>query len=159
MISRQNTLAGGTASGKSEYVSEYLTDTEAIILDGTLPTFTGAEIKIKRALKAEKRVAIHCVLPESFPVAFVAFLNRDRKFSDEHFYRTHSATRVTLLAIAEKYPDIPITIIMSKVTYTSNSSSMSFRELGFDNRPTLIEFLQREQYTEGSIKKLITQSS
>src|SRR5579863_6888304 len=54
-------MAGGTASGKSEYISVYLTDLDAIILDGTLPTFTGAEIKIKSAKKANKNVEIHLV--------------------------------------------------------------------------------------------------
>jgi hypothetical protein len=152
-------MAGGSASGKSEYVSEYLKDTQAIILDGTLPTFVGAEIKIKKALKAKKQVAIHCVLPESLPVAFVAFLKRERKFSDKHFYRTHSATRRTVLAVAEKYPDIAITIIVSRITYSRNGSSMKFQELGFATQALLIEFLIGEQYTEDSIKQQITQST
>jgi hypothetical protein len=148
-------LAGGTASGKSEYVSVYLQKIEAIVFDGTLPSFTGAEIKIKKALKTKKRIAIHCVLPESFFIAFTAFLNRDRTFPNEHFYRTHSATRKTILSIAERFPDITIKIIMSNVS----NSIMTFRELRFSTRGKLIEFLQHEQYTEDSIKQQVTQSS
>ena len=149
-------MAGGTASGKSEYVSAYLDDEDAIILDGTLPTFIGAEIKIKKALKASKRVAVRCVLPESFLVAFVAFLNRERKFAAEHFYRTHSNTRKTVLAVATAFPDIAITIIESNVTgYPDEESVMNFKELSFVDRAALIEFLNQQQYTEETIKQAV----
>lgn len=150
-------MAGGTASGKSEYVSSYLQDTEAIVFDGTLPTFIGAEIKIKKALKAKKQIEIHCVLPESFFVAFTAFLNRDRKFPNEHFYRTHSATRKTVLAVTKQFLDITIKIIMSNVQNSGDTPIMEFQELNFPNRDALIEFLQSAQYTEGSIKQQVTQ--
>jgi hypothetical protein len=146
-------MAGGTASGKSEYVSAYLENEDAIVLDGTLPSFDGANIKT--ALKTHKRVAIHCVLPESLPIAFVAFLNRDRKFGDEHFFRTHSATRKTILMVAEAFPDIPITIIMSSVYYVNDNALMNFRVIDFTNRAAQIEFLQGEQYTEDSIKQAV----
>jgi hypothetical protein len=49
-------MSGGTASGKSEYVSAYLVNNEAIILDGTLPSLEGASIKIRSARKAGKSV-------------------------------------------------------------------------------------------------------
>lgn len=150
-------MAGGTASGKSEYVSVYLQDKSAIIFDGTLPSFTGAEIKIKKALKAKKEVTVHCVLPENFFVAFTAFLNRDRKFPNEHFYRTHSATRKTVLAIAQQFPDITIKIITSRIEDLPGNTNLEFEELTFPNREALIEFLQREQYTEEAIKQQITQ--
>lgn len=152
-------MAGGSASGKSEYVSEYLEQEEVIVLDGTLPTFLGAEIKIKKALKAGKQVAIRCVLPESFLVAFAAFLNRDRKFSVEHFYRTHSNTRNTVLAVAKAYSDVAITIIMSTADYVESGSKMSFRELTFPDRGALIEFLNHQQYTEDRIKQAVFEKS
>jgi hypothetical protein len=148
-------MAGGTASGKSEYVSVYLQNENAIVVDGTLPTFAGAKIKIRKAVKAQKRVAVHCVLPESFLVAYVAFLNRDRKFSDEHFFRTHSATRVTVLAIPEQFPNISITIIISSIHYEKGIANMSFREVSLPNHSALIEFLQQEQYTEEDIKEAV----
>jgi hypothetical protein len=150
-------MAGGTASGKSEYVSAYLQDIEAIVFDGTMPSFTGAEIKIKKAMKAKKQVTIHCVLPESFFVAFTAFLNRDRKFPNEHFYRTHSATRKAVLDAAKQFPDIAILIVISSVQNTGDNPVMKFRELNFPDRGALIEFLQSEQYTEDSIKQQVTQ--
>jgi hypothetical protein len=42
-------LSGGAASGKTEYVSVYLHNKAAIILDGTLPSLEGARIKIRKA--------------------------------------------------------------------------------------------------------------
>lgn len=146
-------MAGGTASGKSEYVSAYVENEAAIVLDGTLPTVTGAEIKIKKARKAQKQITVHCVLPESFLVAYVAFLNRERKFSTKHFFRTHSLARKTVLEVAEKFPDIAITIIMSDVDFVGDGSTMRFRELTFPDRNALIEFLRRAQYTEDGIKQ------
>jgi hypothetical protein len=148
-------IAGGAASGKSEYVSVYLQNENAIIVDGTLPTLAGAKIKIKKAIKAQKRVAVHCVLPENFLVAYVAFLNRDRKFGDEHFFRTHSATRATVLAIARQFPDISITIIVSSIHYEKGNANMSFRELSLSGHSALVEFLRKEQYSEGNIKEAV----
>lgn len=150
-------MAGGTASGKSEYVSAYLQNMHAIVFDGTLPSFTGARIKIKKALKAKKQIEIHCVLPQNFFVAFTAFLNRDRKFPNEHFYRTHSATRKTVLSVAEQFPDITIKIITSSVHHSELSPIMKFQELNFPDSEALIEFLQRAQYTEDSIKQQVTE--
>jgi len=151
-------MAGGTASGKSEYVSVYLQNSPAIVLDGTLPTFQGAKIKITKALKAKKLVEVHCVLPESLVVAFVVFLNRDRKFATEHFFRTHSSARKTLLEVARAFPDVKIKIIVSDVDYVdfgAGGSTMSFQELFFSDQAALIEFLQTAQYTEVSIKEIV----
>ncbi len=151
-------MAGGTASGKSEYVSVYLEQSPAIVLDGTLPTFQGAKIKITKALKAKKQVTVHCVLPKSLSVAFIAFLNLDRKFSTEHFFRTHSSTRKTVLEVAQTFPELEIKVIVSDVDFVdfgSGKSTMSFQELFFENQTALIEFLQAAQYTEESIKEIV----
>jgi hypothetical protein len=146
-------MSGGTASGKSEYVSEYLKDDNAIIVDGTLPTLNGAKIKIKAAQKAKKTAEIRLVLPESLLVAFVAFLNRDRKFGNDHFFRTHSSSRKTVLEIAQNFPDIPIKIFYSKVEYEKGESKMSFREVIFSDHSSLVEFLVKQQYNEEDIKQ------
>lgn len=145
-------LCGGTASGKSEYISVYLESRDAIILDGTLPSFEGASIKIRGALKASKAVEVHCVMPTSFLIAFVTFLNRDRKFSVEHFYRTHSSSRKTLLEIAQQFTDIPIKIIISN---GDPESGMTFIMQEFTNRPQMVEFIKDQQYTEEEIRNHI----
>ncbi|MBI3074658.1 MAG: hypothetical protein HYY92_00360 [Parcubacteria group bacterium] len=108
-------LSGGAASGKTEYLSAYLAETSAIILDGTLPTVEGFLIKKRAAEKRGKKVSVHAVIPDDLRRAFVAFLERERKFDEEHFYRTHSSSRKTLLEIAENYPEVPITIAISEM--------------------------------------------
>jgi endonuclease V-like protein UPF0215 family len=145
-------MSGGTASGKSEYVSVYLEGKEVIVLDGTLPTLEGASIKLRSARKAGKLVEIHSVMPASFPVAFAAFLNRDRKFPVEHFYRTHSSSRRTLLEVAEQFPDVPIKIVVST---GDPASGMTFTEQQFADRQQMIEYVKRQQYTEEEIRNHI----
>ena len=76
---------GGAASGKTEYISTYLKQSETIVFDGTMPTLEGAEIKIGKVLKAGKKVEVHLVMPASLNKAFFAFLNRERKFAISHF--------------------------------------------------------------------------
>jgi hypothetical protein len=142
-------MSGGAASGKSEYVSVYLGQLDAIIVDGTLPSIEGAGIKIRNGLKAGKHVEIRCVMPSSLLIAFVAFLNRDRKFPVEHFYRTHSGSRKTLLEVAEQFPNVPIKIIISN---GDEISGMTFTEKQFADRQQMIEFVKNGQYTEQEIR-------
>jgi hypothetical protein len=145
-------MSGGAASGKSEYVSVYLEGSQSIVLDGTLPTLEGARIKIRNAHKANKPLEVHAVLPSNLSVAFVAFLNRDRKFPVEHFYRTHSSSRKTLLEIAEEFPDVPITIVVSD---GYPASGMTFTKQEFVDRQQLIDFVKSRQYTEEEIRNSI----
>jgi hypothetical protein len=146
-------LSGGAASGKTEYLSVYLKEKRAIILDGTLPGFEGAKIKIRGALKYGKTVDITAVMPERFDIAFDAFLGRERKFPPEHFFRTHSTSRKTLLDIAEHFPDVHITLIDSDY---NNDGSMSFTKIVFfEGRDALLKQLHRRQYTEQEIRNRI----
>ena len=69
-------MAGGSASGKTEYVTTYLQPDEIIVFDGTLPTFEGAKIKIRNTLKTGKKVEVHLVLPASLYKAFRAFFKQ-----------------------------------------------------------------------------------
>lgn len=145
-------MSGGAASGKSEYISVYLEQADAIVVDGTLPSIEGASIKIRNALKAGKHIEVCSVTPSSLLIAFVAFLNRDRKFPVEHFYRTHSSSRKTLLEVADQFPDVPIRIILSE---GDEISGMAFAEKQFTDRQQMIEFVKNEQYTEQEIRNHI----
>ncbi len=145
-------LSGGAASGKTEYLSVYLASRDAIVLDGTLPSFEGARIKIRGARKSGKRVSIVAVMPEDFAIAFSAFLGRERQFPPEHFFRTHSASRKTLREIAVNFPDIDIVLIDSSY---NPDSAMSFAEIMFDKRETLLELLRIRQYNEKEIRNKI----
>lgn len=147
-------MSGGTASGKTEYISAYLRGKRAIIFDGTLPKFEGAKIKIRMALKRGKKVEIHAVLPFSLENAFIAFLNRDRKFPPEHFFITHSSSRKTLLEVANNFPDISIKIFFSQYKQSSNGTDTMFAQLPASDHSTLIDFLENNQYTEDIIKRM-----
>lgn len=145
-------MAGGAASGKSEYVSAYLASEDLIVFDGTLPSITGAAIKIRNAKKAGKDLEVHLVTPADFTVAFVVFLNRERKFAVKHFFQTHVSSRKTILLIAEQFPEVTIRIIESDVDFVGDGGRMFFREIEFPTRNSLIDFLHQNQYTESEIR-------
>ncbi len=149
-------MAGGAASGKTEYVSTYLKRQEVVVFDGTLPTFEGARIKIQGALKVVKAVEIHLVIPALLQSAFFTFLNRERKFPASNFYRTHAGARQSVLIITRKYPDIPVRIFISDID-SLDSKTMSFKELEFVSRQKLIEYLKKNQYTEENIMNEVAQ--
>lgn len=148
-------LSGGGASGKTEYMSEYLMSERAIIMDGTLPSFAGAKIKAQAARKSGKHVSIHAVWPEDFKIAFSAFLGRDRKYPDQHFYSTHSRARAALLEIAESNLDVEIAIIESQY----ENSKLRFFRYEFETTADQIEFIREGQYTEEEIRKIILEIS
>ena len=66
-------MAGGSASGKTEYVATYLKRRKIIVFDYSMRSFKGAKIKIRKVLKTDKELEIHFVLPASLPKAFFAF--------------------------------------------------------------------------------------
>lgn len=141
-------MSGGTASGKTEFMLTQLANKNAIIVDTTLPTSEGARIKIRKTFQAKKKIEIYSVIPDNLSRAFIAFLHRDRVFSQEHFYRTHSQSRSTLLWIAKSYPEIKIHLIESK--YTS-SKNMSFTEITFTKKSELIKYLEQIQLSQDAI--------
>lgn len=145
-------LSGGTASGKSEFLATHLMDKNCIIMDATLSTELGAKNKIRQITKAGKTPIIYLVIPDDLPRAFIAFLNRERKFSDIHFYKTHSGSRKTVFWIAHFYPNIEINIIES--SYTS-SRNLQFSRIVFENRQKLIHSLAFIQKTENDIISLL----
>jgi len=148
-------LCGGSASGKTEFCSEYLTDEQAIVYDGTLSSVHGAEVKLRNVKRAHKKAIVIAVLPDDIKRSFGAFLLRDRQFSDKHFYRTHVGARKTLLWIAENSPDTEIRLYES--TY-KRGSSLSFDTLKFNTKAELVAHLRAIQYTEEQIISLITTS-
>ena len=141
-------LNGGTASGKTEFLSTHLMDRECIIFDATLSTELGAGNKVRQILKAGKIPIVFAVIPDDLRRSFIAFLNRDRKFSDTHFYRTHAGSRKTLLWIAKNYPSVEINLIESLYT---PEGKLQFLQLQFDNRQKLIDYLVGKQLTENDI--------
>lgn len=141
-------LNGGTASGKSEFLSTQLKNKRCLVFDATLSTELGAEIKLKQIFKAKKKAVIYTIISDDLKRSFIAFLSRDRKFSDSHFYKTHSGSRKTILWIAENYPQVRINIIESSYTL---SQVLQFTKIEFAKRQQLIEYLRSIQMTENDI--------
>jgi len=142
-------LCGGSASGKTEYLHTFLEGEPAIIYDGTLSSVKGVEVKLRNINRAKKEVDVHAVIPTDLKRAFAAFLNRDRQFSDEVFYRTHSGARQALSWIARAHPDVGIKVVESY--YKIGSNEVFFDELIFNNRARQVEYLEGIQYTESQI--------
>jgi hypothetical protein len=142
-------MSGGSASGKSEYVSVYLKSRKVIIYDGTSSTYERVKGKLDKAISSGKLVEIHAVWPQNFRRAFIAFGGRERQFSEEHFYRTHSNSRKVLLTIAQKYQDIRIYLTISD--YVAGQNNMKFNVVTEENRSRFIEYLNENQYTKERI--------
>ena len=145
-------LSGGAASGKTEFLVTQLSRKRCVIFDATLDTIERAKIKIRNILRKKKKPVIFAVIPDNLKRAFIAFLNRDRKFSDEHFYRTHSGSRKTLLWIASNYPNVRINIVESSYT---KDQILQFAKLKFNSRKQMINYLSRLQLTESDIISLV----
>lgn len=148
-------LSGGSASGKTEFVSEYLVDQNLIIFDGTLPSFQGAKIKADLARRYKKEVVIKAIWPEDIKIAFAAFLSRDRKYPDEFFYKTHINSRQALLDIALSELAVSVTIYHNSY----NKEGITFREISFQNRKFLIDYLEANQYTERELLDIISKEN
>ncbi|MEI6690782.1 MAG: hypothetical protein WCL07_03475 [bacterium] len=146
-------MSGGSASGKTEFMLTQLVQRDAIIFDTTLSTGEGARIKIKNIRKSGRKLEVYAVIPDDLSRAFIAFLHRDRKFSDAHFYQTHSGSRSTLLNIAINHPDIPIYIIESSYT---EDKHMRFAQVTFDNHDQFIKYLETIQVSENAIIDLVS---
>ncbi len=135
-------LSGGTASGKTEFLSTQLSEKDSIIFDATLSTELGAKNKLRQIIKSDKNPIVYSVIPDDLKRAFIAFLNRDRKFSDAHFDKTHSGSRKTLLWIAQNYSDIEINIVESSYTL---DEKLQFSQIQFDNKRKLLDYLTSKQ--------------
>lgn len=144
-------VCGGSASGKSEFLATQLANRDYVIFDGTLSSTKRAEEKLKKIIRADKIPIIYAVVPDNLKRAYGAFLRRDRKFSDSHFYRTHSSSRKTLLWIASNYPKVEINIVESSIS----SGDLKYTGIKLDNRQMLIEYLTGLQMTQDDIIKQI----
>jgi len=85
-----------------------------------------------------KEPMLYAVWPDDIRRSFVAFLHRDRTFADEHFYRTHSGARSTLLWIALHHPEIDIVHYESSY---SDRDGLVFIRPDCSSRQKYIEYL------------------
>jgi len=91
------------------------------------------------------------VIPDDIKRAFIAFLHRDRKFSDDHFYRTHSQARKILLDMDHYYPDIKVIIIESSYKKSKMGDQLSFSQIDFESHQAYRKYLFQIQLSENDI--------
>lgn len=144
-------LCGGGASGKTEYLMTYLVDDEpdtTLVLDGTLSSVQGLQIKLSKIRKAGKSVEIHGILPADIRDAYSAFLGRRRKYPTEYFCKTHAGARKVLLeATSEKYQARGVRVHVYEVEYQKDRSLEFFRIKDID----VVKYIHHIQWTEEEI--------
>ncbi len=146
-------LSGGTASGKTEFLDTQLKNKDQIIMDATLSTEEFAKNKIREIIKVGKTPIIYSVIPDDLKRSFIAFLSRERKFGDRHFYKTHAGSRKALLWIVKNYPNIEVHVIESSYDV---SHKMQFDEVKLSNNQKVIDYLTRLQLTENDIITVVS---
>jgi hypothetical protein len=84
-------MAGGTASGKTEYAYSYLKHKDQLIYDGTLKNFTGFTTKLQKVKKYSKtsKVKVVFIIPGDWVKSFEVFSKRERKMKPNVFFETH----------------------------------------------------------------------
>ena len=146
--------SGGTASGKSEFCQTYLDNNQRLIFDSTLSTIHGITIKLKKIAKYRLPASIYFIVPDSLGVAYITFLNRDRKFSSEHFVRTHVESRTVFLHLitSEDHPiSINFHMIISSV---HDKRSMHFTESSMP-KELLIEVAKGIQISRQDLLEIV----
>lgn len=129
-------MAGGTASGKTEFAHSYLQKKDQLVYDGTLKDFEGFKIKlqkIERYAKNKPGIKVVLVIPKDWIKAFGAFLKRERKMKPEIFFETQVKSKLTVARIF-KETKIRVEVYISDVQVETNRLSYS-RVAGWD-RPS-----------------------
>lgn len=142
-------LCGGSAVGKSEFISSYLADEEAIIFDSTLSSHTGVKTKLSYAKKCD--VTVIFLQPKSMSACFIAFMSRSRRFHYKHFLKTHSGSREIFLFVLEKYSKVNCRYFLTEIDIGGKMLYIESKE----NREKTIEAIKKEQYSEEIIEAIL----
>jgi adenosyl cobinamide kinase/adenosyl cobinamide phosphate guanylyltransferase len=95
-------MAGGTASGKTEFASSYFIHKDQLVYDGTLKSFDGFKIKLERIERYDKnksKIKVVLIIPYEWTRAYDAFKTRERKMKDLVFFDTQVRSRMCVARI------------------------------------------------------------
>ncbi len=109
-------MAGGTASGKTEFCYTYIKDKKALVYDGTLKKIDNLIVKlqkIKRYAKYIDNVKVILVIPKDINASYAAFLKRDRKMSTAVFFETQILSKLVVADILKNHTEIKVEIKVS----------------------------------------------
>jgi adenosyl cobinamide kinase/adenosyl cobinamide phosphate guanylyltransferase len=134
-------MAGGTASGKTEYSTSFLTHKDQLVYDGTLKEFDGFKIKLQKIQKYDKnksKVKVVLIIPFDWVVAFEAFLKRERKMKMYTFFDTQINSKLTVAKIL-KDTKYRVEIYVSK--YDEKNEKLSYIRIKNIKRTTKSKLL------------------
>lgn len=134
-------MAGGTASGKTEFAQSYFGHKDQLVYDGTLKHFNGFDIKVRnvnRFTKNTAKIKAVLIIPRNIDQSFEIFLTRERKMKDEVFFETHkkSAETVAQILIHTKYR---VEIYVSELD--SDIKRLKYKRLRIISRMRIAKFL------------------
>lgn len=148
-------MAGGTASGKTEFAYSYLNKKDQLIYDGTLRNFKGFKVKCDKVTRYDKnhsKTKIVLIMPNDLEKAFQAFLGRDRKMRPIVFFETHAESLRTVAKIL-KEERIRVEIFISAVK--DGTDSLTYRRVKSNGRKSLSNRLRKmADIVEGIGKEL-----
>lgn len=127
-------MAGGAASGKTEFCVSYLMSDNVLVYDGTLKNFDGFKIKlsnIKRCAKNKPDSKVILIIPDNWKQAFEIFLSRERKMKIETFFDTHIRSKIAVARVLLE-TEINVEIFTSKPV--ENELKLSFSRNIIQNR-------------------------
>ena len=136
-------MAGGTASGKSEFASSYLIHKDQLVYDGTLKSFDGFKIKLERIERYDKnnsKIKVVLILPADWVKAFQVFLKRERKMKSEIFFETHVKSKLTVARVLRE-TKIRVEIYVS--SYEEGKDKLGFMRIKIINRVKTSVALQK----------------
>jgi predicted kinase len=134
-------MAGGTASGKTEFAQSYFGKKDQLVYDGTLKHFNGFDIKVRninRFTKNTAKIKVVLIIPRDIDQAFEIFLTRERKMKDEVFFETHkkSTETVAQILMGTKYR---VEIYVSELD--SDIKKLRYKRLKIISRTKIAKFL------------------
>ena len=128
-------MAGGTASGKTEFASSYLTNKDQLVYDGTLKDFSGFKIKLQKIERYDKntsKVKVVLIIPLDWVQSFEAFLKRERKMKNITFFETQIRSK---LSVAKILRDTKVRVEIYVSRYEEGKDRLGFIKIkGIDRK-------------------------
>lgn len=148
-------MAGGTASGKTEFARSYLTHSDQLVYDGTLRNIEGLVVKLQKAPR-NIQIEVILIIPENIEKSLSAFLSRERKMKLETFFETHIKSKITVAKILQKQiiKDFKIDVKIYASYVSEGERDIQFEMLTFDGWDDYKELLLLAKMHESYARRL-----
>jgi hypothetical protein len=150
-------MAGGAASGKTEFCVSYLMGDGVLVYDGTLKNFDGFQVKlknIKRYAKNNPSIKVILIIPDDWKQAFEIFLKRERKMEVITFFDTHVRSKI---AVAKVLLETNITTDIYTSRLMQDELRLDYDRIIYQDRQNMANKLlqiARDLYEEGINREL-----